>query len=46
MMEEEGAMMLVRAELCEKLEALRSFQTVSARDLASTLGPMRVLAAT
>ena len=46
MMEEEGAMMLVRAELCEKLEALRSFRTVSARDLASTLGPMRVLAAT
>ena len=46
MMHEEGAMMLVRAELCERLEALRSFGTVSARDLASTIGPMRVLAAT
>ena len=45
-MQDQESMMLVRAELCERLDALRSARRLSARTISETIGPMRNLAAT
>lgn len=45
MLEERDAMMLVRAELCERLDALRSLRRISAKDIVEAIAPMRALAA-
>ena len=45
MLEKQDAMMVVRAELCEKLEALRRFRRPSQRDVTAAIGQMRQLAA-